>query len=959
MNQNGERRLVGVRVAACLAMIAGGVTPVMGQDKALPVPPEPTKTAQPTPGGPKFNPRTNPALNKGNQPKANPAAQPNPGRPSQPGANGTGNKPAGGGDGEKEHAEVPKIDAGDGLVEFSGFAEPLELSSLVEIVGATLDINIYTDGELRGSIVFNAPVKVKKEKLLDMLRAWLELYGYAIIYDERTDFYAVMPANKVPVDFNDKLSTRVWPMDGIRPSSLKTVIDGVVGAASSTVVGGGAGAANRGRNPGNPQPMPEDGGQPNPGAPQTTSTNTGGRITYHDELGMIIAVDTHRRLDQIDEVLKRVKAEYQEITIQEFALTVVSPSVAKTRILEMLGQAPQQANQNRNRGYDEYGNPIQQQPQQNTAKTTIDNLAERLTVAPNGNSLFFRGKKNEGDLVKHLVELIDQPSKLEPWTYYVGPAAKAVADIARQRGLGEVTVIQSMDERRMAANAGYYYYDGGYRGNQQQQQATNISGGSVMVVDEGRGQIIYYATEKLHEEFWKLLEQIDPENEAVVMREYRLVHAKAKTVANLVLGLIQNRTIESGNGNDLLPSTNSGGGRNQPPTVVFNGPDIYGRGGNNDLSISGKDSYVLADEDNNQVIVKAPVKEQSYYKELIRRLDLPRPQIYVDAQIVAVTGSDTFRLAFETQLINANGTGGVVNTNFGLSSFATNGTLNNRKVVSTGLKGLTAALIKSDQVPVVINALQTVTDAKVLSSPQLLVDANAKESSVESNDSQPTQTRTLGNNGNQDAIGFGGYEKAGTKLVVKEPRVGTGDTVQMTVEVELSSFTGSATDTLPPPKSENNIKSQVQVPANMTCVIGGVVVDSRRNTVTKIPLLGDIPLLGALFSDQGHTDTKTTLYVFLTPRVLRSATFDDVPLITSGPMKTVGLDPRTPEFKPVLVDFVSVTENPGGAPTVTVKPGAEKAKDMPAEAPKAGESKATEGKPAESKPVEAKPEGSK
>jgi len=900
---DSTKGLNGLKMVSMLTMLAGTV---VAQDKAVPLPtPEPGVV-------PKFNPKSNlkNAGAKPNQVQPNGGPQNGAARPGQPGGDKAGAGAAAGG--VQEPHEVPNIESGDGMVEFSGFAEALELSSLVEIVGATLDINIYTDGELRGSIVFNAPVKVKKERLLDMLRAWLELYGYALVFDDRTEFYAVMPAGKVPVDFNDKLSTRVWPMSGIRPSSLKSTIDGIVGAGASTVVGGGA-TGGRARNPNQPQPNPEEGGgqPPNAGGAPTTTTSSGGRITYHDELGMIIAVDTHRRLDQINEVLERIRKGYQEIKIQEFPLTVVSPAIAKTRILEMLGQAPQATNNNRNRGYDEYGNPVQQQPQA-AQKTSIDNLAERLTVAPNGNSLFFRGREDEGALVKSLVAKIDQPSKLEPYTYFVGPAAKAVADIARQRGLGEVTVIQSMDERRMAANAGYYFYDGG-RGNQQQQTQQTISGGSVMVVDEGRGQIIYYATEELHDEFWKLLDQIDPQNEAVVMREYRLVHSKAKTVADLVLGLIQNRSVER-NDSELLPGSGGGarGGASGQPTVVFQAPDFYGRGGN-DLSISGKDSFVQADEDNNQVIVKAPIKEQSYYKELIRRLDLPRPQIYVEAQIVAVTGSDTFRLAFETQLINAKGTGGVFNTNFGLSSFATGTGITNPKVVSTGLRGATAALIKSDQIPIVINALQTVTDTKVLSTPQLLVDANSKEASVESNDEQPTSNRTLGNNGNQDAISFGGYEKAGTKLVVKEPRVGTGDSVQMEVEVELSSFTGAATDTLPPPKATNSIKSQVQVPANMTCVIGGVVLDSYRNTTSKIPLLGDIPLFGALFRDENKTDSKTTLYVFLTPRVLRSGTFDDVPLITAGPMKAAGLDPRTPAMKPVLVDFVSVTEESSGA----------------------------------------------
>ena len=439
--------------------------------------------------------------------------------------------------------------------------------------------------------------------------------------------------------------------------------------------------------------------------------------------------------------------------------------------------------------------------------------------------------------------------------------------------------------------------------------------GAVLVVDEGRGQIIYYATPKLHQEMDRLIKEIEPENDAVVMREYRLVYAKSDKLAATILGLINNQTPQGDNESGLMP----GGGRNGNQPIIVT-PPVY-MNGNNDLSISGKNSFVISDDANNQVIVKAPLKEQAYYKELISRLDLPVPQVYIEAQIVAVTGSDTFRLAFENQLINANGTGGVINTNFGLSDFATGTGLNGRKTVRPNLKGFTGAIIKSDQVPLVINALRTVIDTRVLSSPSLLVDANTEEASVESKEEQPTAQRNLSNSANEgDSISFGGYEEAGTKLTVKKPQIGPGDSVGMEIDVELSSFTGTGTENLPPPKNTNNIISKVQVPANMTIVIGGVVIDTNRDTVDKIPLLGDIPFLGFLFQDQSRIKSKTTLYVFITPRVQRDERFQDMVLLTKPAISTAGLTPGMPEMKPVLVDFLQINEPGTGTPTLTPSP---------------------------------------
>jgi type II secretory pathway component GspD/PulD (secretin) len=914
--------------AGLAAGLSGLAVPVGAQAIAQPEPAAKGTTTTTRQVAPVRRPgRTDqPGVQPGVQPLAQPGTNPQLGGAANPGnAGGAADEPAA--------VEVPKITTEDGFVEFSRFAEPVELSLLVEIVAETLQLNIFQDPGLSGSIVFNAPVRVKQDRLLTLLKAWLELYGYSLTFDEATEFYMVMPVSKSPYGLDQRLATtRVYPTPGIRPSALKPSIDALLGGATGTVVGGNrAGRAAQPGQPGMPEgtPMP-DGSiqampQPTGGGGTGGGGSGGGKVTYNDELGVIIAVDTERRLDQIGAIIDQLTKRYAQYKITSITLEFISPSSAKQRILEALGQAPQQTNRS-NRPFDEFGNPVQQQPQQQQTRTTMDNLAERLTVSPIGNQLFFRGLEDERKIIEDLVKLIDSQSSLSPKTYRVGASAKAIADLAKQRGMGEVTTIAApQDQQNRFGNFGFFYDDSMNRRNQQ--QPTN--GGPVMVVDEGRGQIIYYATTALHGEMARLIDEIKPDDDSVVMREYPLTYAKAEDVESILMGLIREQTPSDNSNSNFLPS-GGGGGRGGQPAIVFNAPNPFG----GEVSISGKNSFVIADKPNNQVIVKAPLKEQNQFKELIARLDRRRPQVYVEAQIVAVTGSDTFKLAFETQLINARGSGGVVNTNFGLGQFATGGAITDRKQVRTGLAGATAALIKNDQIPIIINALQTVTDTRVLSRPQLLVDANTEEASVEANSAQPTATRTLSDNSTSDAIGFSGYETAGTKLTIKEPRIGPGDSVQMQIDVELSNFSGeSPSPELPPPKNENFIKSQVQVPANMTVVVGGVVVDTKRKTTDKIPLLGDIPLLGALFSSFNNVDDKTTLYVFITPRVLRDERLGDPKLLSAGPMREAGLEDRLPPMTPVMVDFVEIHERkPAARP-------AETPADKPAEKP-AGETPA-------------------
>ena len=138
--------------------------------------------------------------------------------------------------------------------------------------------------------------------------------------------------------------------------------------------------------------------------------------------------------------------------------------------------------------------------------------------------------------------------------------------------------------------------------------------------------------------------------------------------------------------------------------------------------LTGEDVFVIADEPNNQVVVKAPLKLQPQIKRLIDKLDLRRPQVYIEAQIIAITDSQNFRLAVEAQAIIGQW---AYNTNFGLSTFGTDGSLDDTKDVLTNLAGLTTALIRSKYVPFVVNALQNNTGRDV-ATPQVLVDDNVE-----------------------------------------------------------------------------------------------------------------------------------------------------------------------------------------------------------------------------------------
>lgn len=833
-------------------------------------------TAQVQPGGP-------PRRNNPNTPR--PATPPGASQINPAGAQ----PPAGaeGATGHKGLEHLPAPEPGEDEVTLSAFSEPVELTALVEYVTTTLEINSSTKGQLTGTITFNAPVKIKKTQLLPLLDALLAQYNFTITLDP-TGFYMVHPISDVQVNLDgETATTRVFPVPNVKPSFLKPAIEAQMG-------GGGAAA-----NPGNPG---------TPGAPGLRG------IAYVDELGVIVATDSVRRLNAVESLVKSLLEQYGKYRFIRRELEFVSAPVARERALALLG-ANVGSGATQNQGQPNIdpntGQPIQGQPGVGASKA--ESLPERLSVDPTGNALVFRGTPDEEAVLDQVLEVIDVPNNLEPKSYEVGSSAKQIAEIAKVRGLGEVQLIEKPAENDPNRPVFYNYYD---PGQNQQRQTKSISGGPTMVVDEASGKITYYATPRQHDELTKLIKEINPSEERVVIRAYKLKHSDAEKVSQLILGLIENQSLPNDTGSSPLLDTggfssttySARGGRR---TTVYN----PGTGTNDgELSLAGgPDVFVIPDKANNQVLVKAPIKQQPEFSRLIEKIDLRRPQVFLEAKIVAVTASDEMRLAFETQLINAAGTGGVLNTNFGLSSFATGTGLVNPKNVATGLTGLTAAIIKSDQVPIALTAFGRDIDTHILSSPQLLV-ADNEEAEIASIDQQPTQTTTLGNSGSTGTRDVQSYEyvDAGTKLTVK-PQISEGGYLRLKYDIELSNFTGSGSDGQPPPKQKNNVKSDsVTVPTDMTVVVGGVVVSTDNRTVVKVPLLGDIPIVGALFRDDSKTDRKTTLYVFITPRIMRDDLFDDLRLLTEGPQAKSKIDSDVPALKPSSIDIL-----PDAAPEPT------------------------------------------
>ena len=733
-------------------------------------------------------------------------------------------------------------------VSFGIFAEPIELATLIDFVGDSLGINIVVKGSPEGEVVFNAPIEVPKSRLIDLLDAMLDQYGFTITYEPATQFYVVQPTSEVKPVFGDQLATtRIIETPNIKPSLL-------VPPLLSTLNG--------------------------PNAQAGGNQNASNAIQAVDELGVLIINATARDIRRIEGMVEALIAIDKDQQYIRFELNHLAAPIALNRVIGLAGGS---ANTGTNFNIQQGGRNNQGGNQNSVvslAGGSLTNLGERITIDPQGNALIFKGTQNEIDRVRQLLEVIDVANTLEPKNYFAGSSATQIADIAKRRGLGEVIQIEDQTTNQFG---GFNQFN-----NQNNQFNTNNDegkGGPVMVVDPTRGNIIYYGTPEQQAQLSALLDELKTEDERIVIREYQLNHTDAITITDLLTGIItgESQTGES----DLLP-----GGTNRNNTRFIN---QFGFPVEGDTGAFDPDKItVIADEFSNQVVIKAPIKQQEDLERLIGRLDKQRAQVYIEALIVSIADNEDFTLAFESQITAGEFSYG---TNFGLSS---RDNFLDPKAVAPGLGGLTSAVIRSNYVPIIVNATQTNTDLRILSTPQLLVNDN-EESSIVSIEEQPYAEISQGTGGGQNISGFGGTVEAGTTLTVT-PSISKAGFIRLEYEVELSNFIGIASENLPPPTNRRTVTGSATVPSNATIVIGGITVDDVRDTVLKVPLLGDIPLVGELFKRTNKTNNRSKLYVFLTPRIMADPNFNDLKLFSKGPQSDMDVSDDLPDLEPAVID---------------------------------------------------------
>lgn len=299
--------------------------------------------------------------------------------------------------------------------------------------------------------------------------------------------------------------------------------------------------------------------------------------------------------------------------------------------------------------------------------------------------------------------------------------------------------------------------------------------------------------------------------------------------------------------------------------------------------VVSRNVQVVSDKATNTLVIMAEREDYKVLETIIKQLDVPRAMVYIEALIMEVKANKDFNLGVEWRGIKD--TGSITGFDDARSAaFIGSGTniLPAAKIAS-GIAslafpggfsmGIIGAGIKIGDIlfptiGAVVQAYRYDSDVSILSTPQLLtLDNEEAEISVGSNvpyitRQQEASTTTLVNYNTYD------YKDVGVVLNIT-PNINEEDFVRLRISQEVTKVT-SGEDKSTPTTLKRTVKTSIVVKDKETVVIGGLIGDSTEGGINKVPLFGDIPLLGWLFKSKTTKREKTNLYVFLTPHIVRT-----------------------------------------------------------------------------------------
>jgi general secretion pathway protein D len=373
--------------------------------------------------------------------------------------------------------------------------------------------------------------------------------------------------------------------------------------------------------------------------------------------------------------------------------------------------------------------------------------------------------------------------------------------------------------------------------------------GTQVIADARTNRLIILGPPAARTKLASLAQSLDtPTSRSANTRVIRLRHNDAKALAE-TLGEIseglQGAEGGGGNGEQGAPS-------GRPPQNIL----------------------IRADESLNALVMLAEPDVVTAMEDIVRQLDVPRAQVMVEAAIVEISGDITEALGVQWAVDARGSTGGLGGVNFGNTGLSVGTVLNAIRddEIPDVLPDGAIIGIGTDNFAALITALSANSKSNLLSTPSLLTLDNQK-AEILVGQNVPFQTGTFTTDASGANNPFTTIERQDIGVTLKvTPHINEGATLRLEIEQEISSIAPSATLTAEAVDlitNKRSIKSTILAEDGQVIVLGGLIQDDITQTDSKVPLLGDIPILGRLFRSTRDVHVKRNLMVFLRPTVVR------------------------------------------------------------------------------------------
>jgi general secretion pathway protein D len=711
--------------------------------------------------------------------------------------------------------------------------ETINITELIDLVGKYLDLDVlYDPKEVTGQVTLRIQDKVKVGELYPLLESALQFRGFAMT--RKDNLVTVVPIGKVmevdpvlfdykqkEIQFGNVVVTRIFELQYISTDSAENLLKQMKLGADIQGI---------------------------PDAAKLIVTDYAYRMNRIEELLSIIDVPgkgKQFRFRQLRYTMATVLAGQVEtlaeqlgtITITVAAPEAPTPAPARGRRTPARRPTPQPT------------------PSAETARPEVYLDADERT-----NRILMIGLPEQLDIVETLIDSLDVAQQdLRTLRLYEIQYAGAEEVVQKLQDMGIIS-----GGRRTTTQTGRITPPRQPQQAEQAPVATVLTEEGLVeepqiVIIESTNSLLVKATAEQHAQIATVIAYVDaePMQAATNYIVYPLENQDPEILADVLKQLIQETIEEQGQDSKIVRTT-----RKKPE----------------------EDITIIAEPATYSIVVYGSKKNQQWISSLIDQLDRRRPQVLIDVTLVEISKNDEFNYDLNViqsfpDLVATSGLTGVISGAMTTDTIISKLQSSNRDrfIDLQSNSGSGTAFYGDRHINALLDLVQSKSYGRVLARPKLLVNDN-EQGTIQSQETtyrtrtQTTVQTTSGEPITSQNVIFDPFD-AGITLAIK-PHISEGELLKLEITLTRTDFRDTAAslateNPTPPDRITSDVTTIITVPDKSTIILGGLEKLDQSKGGSKVPLLGDMPIVGGLFRSVANTDDQSRLYVFVKAHIIR------------------------------------------------------------------------------------------